>query len=334
MGRIVALFRFLGVAPELVSVLCDLVGPAVRKSVTENKLRTYMDLLREYEPRAAALLREAWERVCDAEDHFLMQDLPLNLTLSQLEATQEVHHGKLLCDSNVCFVFCAACETIYTPLVDDTSLYRKAFRFGLRAAALDPFNRDAYCTHRDVKTKEVCHQRLVFVPLVGRALRWKRRTTITMCCQPKCARFMVFDRSADMHWNHWGVSCHRCMISQKVAAAKRFFDVEFLFSRDSAPAQCALIHNHEDDKPNHRFKDNRLHILSPQVYVCGKCYLPTMAERVEQSTGEANLLKALEEEDEQRRRRLEADRPARDQRRRKRLIEKEANNHRPRRKLG
>ena len=331
MGRIVSFFRFFGVDRKLVSALKYLVKPSVREGVTENRLRVYMDVLRTHQPRVAALLREAWEAVCDAEDHFLVQELPLNIAESQALAVQQVHHGIIPCDSPVCLVFCPACEIIYTPLVDDTSMYRKHFRYGLRGAGEDALDRGkSHCTHRDAKTKRQCNERLVFLPLVGRALRWKRRTSITMCCQPKCARFMVFDRSADMHWNQWGFSCHRCLIAQKVAAAKRFYDVEFLFSHDSAPAQCALIHNHEDDKPNKRWKDKQLHILLPQLYICSKCFTPSMADRVREhpGCGYEDALRMLTEEDDQRRRRLEAERPAREQRRRKQLIAKTARNPR------
>ena len=291
--RIVPFFSLMGVRPDVVGAVVDLVSPRLRLEETENNLRRYAALLREREPRAAALLRRSWELVSGCEDHFVLQNLPPNVARWQCEAVRDVYLGKIVCDHNVCFVFCPRCDTLYSHLVDDTTAYRKSFRFGLNRAATERLTHHVYCT---AKSKHgggvVCDERLVFLNLVGRVLWWKKhRLTVAMCCQPRCARLMVLDRSApDLMWTTHGWSCHRCMMAGRLASARRFEDVEFVFSADSgAPQQCALWQNHErqlERKPNMRFPDAQLHILAPGVYCCQRCYLPAMAERAKRGGGD------------------------------------------------
>jgi hypothetical protein len=307
MARIVP---FLPVTPPTREVLMQLVGPALRQNVTEKALHSYMSQLEAQMPHAAALLRRAWEMVCDAEDHFLLQDLPLNLLRSQLEAIRDVYHGLIPCDSNISFVFCPRCHTVYTHLVDDSVLFRKTFRYGLDAAAYQWDPKEGakhFCTRKNTATKQVCDERLVFLPLVGRVLRWKKNTLVALCCQPRCARFTVLDRDKETLWNSYGFGCYRCLLASSVASSKRFSHLEYLFGPSTAPPQCSLIRHHMSDRLSRRFKDNLLHILAPQVFVCHKCYAPSMGERARKVARPdiATLTEIIEEEDDTRTRERE-----------------------------
>jgi hypothetical protein len=325
MPRVVPFFRLLGVSAEVVDELAVLVGPELRGAQTENRLRQMATELQGREPRATALLREAWRLVCEAEDHFVLQDMPPNVARAQAQAMRDVYLGLNVVDTNVCFVFCPACDTVYSHLVDDTTMYRKTFRYGLNCAAVDRRRRGTYCTTKDGKTKRVCGEALVFLPLLGRVLWWpKRRMVVAICCQPRCGRMMVLDRAAPMMWSAHGWACHRCMMTQQLAAARRFEDVEFVFSKDAAPRQCALWENHEkrlEKNPNLRFKDAQLHILSPTLYCCSKCYDPEMAEALRRGEKEEDMrtIMAAIYDDAHRAS------PHRDARRRRRMIMRAAN---------
>jgi hypothetical protein len=279
MPTIVRFFRWFGVEPRVVGMLLDLLKPSVRLQSTENSLKMVMDGLESHEPRASLLFRTAWQLVCEMQEHFSLHDLPVHIARNQLIANREVYHGHTL-PVTMCFVFCAACETVYSHIVDGTvTVHRKMFRYGLNKAEIDQYTMDAYCTHKDTSTRSTCRERLVFIPLAGRAIRWKRRV-IALCCQPRCGRLMYLDRRGEKSytmWNHHGFACHVCMTESRVSAVHRYSDLEFLFSTDAAPQQCAIESNHESDRVNRRFKDNQLHILSPYVYCCKKCWLPSMA---------------------------------------------------------
>lgn len=305
MPRIVSFFSFMGVRPAMVEVLLDLLQQSVRDSTTENMLRFVMSKLDTHEPRASALLRHAWSEVCRAEDHFYLQDLPLPLVRAQLEAVRDVHFGSIPLGSPVCFVFCPSCEMVYSHLTDGSTFCRKMFRYGLKNAALDPMTRHAYCTHKDTTTRKMCDQRLVFLPVVGRVLRWKKKT-IAMCCQPGCARFMVLDQGERIYtlWTSRGFACHLCMCEQLYNITK-VSQLDSIFSSDAAPQKCLMKWHHEDDKETRRFKHSQLHILAPHVYCCKKCYLPSIGDRAKKELNDddteeqkrARLTEIAQEED-------------------------------------
>jgi len=329
MPRIVPFFAFLGVSPTVVAAMVDLVSPALRRTATENKLRSYMAALETYEPRAAELLHEAWECVCAAESHFVLQDLPLNLAKAQLEAQRRVYrHPGPLVDTNVCFAFCPDCGFEYTPLVDATTVYSKVFRYGLKAAAYDPLTGINTCTRKVKRNgqKAVCDARLAFLPLIGRALRWHGRLLV-ICCQPRCGRVMELDRASAV-WNQHGFACQRCAIEDQLAATRNMYDLEFLFASGDAARQECAVHG-ADAKPK-RYKPSQLHIIAPRVYCCSRCYTPEMGKRaMEIGLGRPKaLLSMLKEEAANRK-------PKGGQKRAHRLISQAANNlriHRPSRK--
>jgi hypothetical protein len=207
-------------------------------------------ILRLIDPHAYNLLQLISEFLEQSQRRFKLTDLPLHITLSQIDALREsndlVNHNDWLLDSSISFVFCPVCYHIYSQIRDHNSVYKNSYEYGLRDALVS-YNSDitsvVYCKSNKQNSRGKCGEKeLVRIPMIGKML-WFRLKTIMICPQSNCGVLFAFDAKEEkyMTYTERGPSCPSCtenFRNPKNKKRKKNILEEYYVNNPNNPIQC------------------------------------------------------------------------------------------------
>jgi hypothetical protein len=168
--------------------------------------------------------------------------LPPHYVRHQIQALQQrygISNPNEIPQECIDFVYCPACEKVYSLVRDFGPACASNYAYGLRDAATELSTGKTYCSRKPkggggeglfnnnnnnistMKWRGDCRkQELRRIPLLGRLVKFVNKR-ILLCCQPGCGMAMVLD-TAHCAYNEYGPACFDCTFKIKQAREARF----------------------------------------------------------------------------------------------------------------
>lgn len=274
LDRVVNWMHYFGIDEAPKAYMHDVFRHYHAGTLSLEKLKDRIDYLAMAEPHCYNLLQIAAQLVRDAQRHFFVVDLPAYILENQIKAAQartKFQLKNVLYPSAVHFVFCSACNRVYSLLRAFANLKFQPYRFGWRDVVFEYSTNMMYCRRHKVTPRGRCdNQPLWQLNLLGKMLIFENKM-IMICPQPNCGCMMELDPER-CKFTEYGPACCDCTLKLDEYADDY---KQLMISYGEREKKCALC-------PTELANFNACYMYPCDTFLCNKHHFPRFKLLIEE----------------------------------------------------